>query len=89
MRRMSTLTFDTLDATRRLRDAGFDEKQAETVVRVLSDAQVRLVTSEHFDTRMQSLDAKLEAVELRLTIKLGAFLVVAVGVILTVLRLPH
>jgi uncharacterized protein YfcZ (UPF0381/DUF406 family) len=39
---MSTITFDTLDATRKLRDAGFNEKQAETVVRVLSDAQSNL-----------------------------------------------
>jgi len=86
---MSTLTFDTLDATRRLRDAGFDEKQAEIVVRVLSDAQDRLVTGEHFDTRMQALDARLEALELRLTIKLGAFLAVAAGILIAVLRVSH
>ena len=86
---MSTITFDTLEATRRLRDAGFDEKQAETVVRVLSDAQDRLVTSEHFDNKMQSFDAKIEAMELRLTIKLGAFLSVAVGVLIAVLRMSH
>jgi hypothetical protein len=76
---MSTLTFDTLEATRRLRDAGFDEKQAETVVRVLADAQDKLVTREHFDT-------KLESMEMRLTIKLGAFMAVAAGVIIAVLR---
>lgn len=81
MRGMSTLTFDTLEATRRLRDAGFDEKQAETVVRVLSEAQDRLVTREHFDS-------KLESIELRLTIKLGAFLSIAVGVLIAVLRMP-
>jgi hypothetical protein len=52
---MSTVTFDTLDATRRLREAGFDEKQAETVVRVLSDAQDRLVTREHFDAKFDKL----------------------------------
>lgn len=79
---MSTLTFDTLDATRRLRDAGFDEEQAETVVRVLSDAQDRLVTREHFDS-------KLESLELRLTVKLGAFITVAVGILIAVMRLPH
>ena len=79
---MTTLTFDTLDATRRLRDAGFDEKQAEAVVRVLSESQDKLVTREHFD-------ARLEALELRLTIKLGAFIAAAVGVLIAVLRLPH
>ena len=57
---MSTITFDTLDATRRLRDAGFDEKQAEAVVRVLSDAQSNLVTREHFDSSMALIDAKFD-----------------------------
>lgn len=61
---MSTVTFDTFDFTRKLRDAGFDEKQVEAVVRVLAESQKRLVTREHFD-------ANLEALELRLTIKLG------------------
>ncbi len=50
---MSSVTFDTLEFTRKLRDAGFDEKQAETVVRVLADAQDRLVTREHFDTKIE------------------------------------
>ena len=50
---MSTITFDTLDATRKLRDAGFDEKQSETVVRVLADAQSNLVT--HFDSEFALL----------------------------------
>lgn len=52
---MSSVTFDTLEFTRKLRDAGFDEKQAETVVRVLADAQDRLVTREHFDTKIELL----------------------------------
>jgi len=59
---MSTITFDTLDATRRLRDAGFDEKQSETVVRVLSDAQSQLVTREHFDAKFALLQWMLGAV---------------------------
>ncbi len=41
---MSTLTFDTVEFTRKLRAAGFDQKQAETVVRVMADAQSALVT---------------------------------------------
>lgn len=46
---MTSVTFDTLTFTRKLQDAGFDEKQAETVVRVLVDSQQNLVTREHFD----------------------------------------
>ncbi len=79
---MSTATFDTLEATRRLRDAGFDEKQAETAVRVIADAQERLVTREHFD-------AKLESMELRLTLKIGALVAAVGGIIVAVLRFPH
>lgn len=77
---MSTITFDTLEFTRKLREAGFDEKQAETVVRVLVEAQERLVTREHFD-------AKLEALELRLTIKLGGLIAAGVGIIAALLKL--
>ena len=56
------ITFDTLEATRKLRDAGFDEKQAETVVRVLSDAQSSLVTREYFDAKFALLQWMLTAV---------------------------
>lgn len=56
------ITFDTLEATRKLRDAGFDEKQAETVVRVLSEAQSSLVTREHFDSKFALLQWMLTAV---------------------------
>jgi len=79
---MSIVTFNTLDAPRRLREAGFDEKQAEAVVRVLSESQERLVTREHFD-------AKLELLEQRLIIKLGGLIAVAAGVIIAMMRLPH
>lgn len=58
---MTTVTFDTLDATRKLRDAGFDEKQAETVVRVLSDALSNLVTREHFDAKFALVQWMLAA----------------------------
>ena len=54
------ITFDTLDATKRLREAGFDEKQAETVVRVLSDAQSNLVTREHFDAKFSVVVAMMD-----------------------------
>ncbi|AVR87315.1 DUF1640 domain-containing protein [Thauera aromatica] len=77
---MSTVTFDTREFTRKLRDAGFDEKQAETVVRVLAESQEKLVTREHFD-------AKLEALELRLTIKLGGLIAAGIGIVAAILKL--
>lgn len=79
---MTTVTLNLLDATKRLREAGFDEKQAETVVRVMSEYQDQWVTREY-------LDGRLEALELRLTIKLGGLMTVLAGIILAVVRLPH
>ena len=52
---MATVTFDTLAAVHRLRDAGYDEPQAEAIVRVISDAQGQLVTRVHFDARISQL----------------------------------
>lgn len=72
---MSTVTFDTLEITRRLRDAGFDEKQAESVVRALADSQTNLVTREHFDARMALVDAKFD----KLTWMIGALLALALA----------
>ncbi|MEG7524285.1 MAG: CCDC90 family protein [Chromatiales bacterium] len=55
LKTMTSVTFDTLEFTRRLQEAGFDEKQAETVVRVLASSQENLVTREHFDAEMKLL----------------------------------
>ena len=90
---MSTLTFNTLDAVHRLRDAGFDERQAEAVVRVLDEAQSSLVTREHFDAKLETMEArlstKIESQEQRLIIKLGGIIAVAAGIIIAFMRLPH
>ena len=56
---MATITFDTLEFTRKLRDAGFDEKQAESVVRVIADAQGALVSREHFDAKIESFETRM------------------------------
>ena len=36
---MTTITFDTLDLVDRLKTAGFEQAQAEVVVRVIAEAQ--------------------------------------------------
>ncbi len=82
---MSTITFDTLDATRRLREAGFDERQAESVVRVLSEAQSALATKgdlsllrQHVDGRFNVIDAKFD----KLTWMLGLLLASVLSLVL-------
>jgi LDH2 family malate/lactate/ureidoglycolate dehydrogenase len=57
---MTSITFNTLAFTKRLQEAGFDEEQAETVVNVLVEAQDNLVTSDHFDARLDVTEARIE-----------------------------
>lgn len=58
---MVTVTFDTHEVVNRLKAAGFNEKQAEEVVRVVSEAQTHIVTREYLDTRLGGLEAKIDA----------------------------
>lgn len=66
---MATVTFDTLEAVRRLKEAGYEEKQAEAIVRVIGQAQDRLVTTDHFDSRFTLLQWMIG---INLTVTLGA-----------------
>lgn len=76
---MSAITFDTHEFVGKLRAAGFDEKQAEAVVRVVAEAQSHLVTREHFDTRLALLETKFEAKFDRLSWMMGILIAIAVA----------
>ena len=60
---MSTVTFDTMEGARKLREAGFDEKQAEAVVRVLADAQNTLATKSDLSSLRDHVDAKFDKLQ--------------------------
>ena len=106
---MSTLTFDTLKYTERLRAAGVSEPQAKVEAEALRDVLAealdstlatkadiaRLESSTKADiARLESstkadiarLEASIEKMELRLTIKLGAFIAMAVGILIAVIK---
>ncbi len=87
LRGMSTLTFDTLELVNELRSSGIPQEQAEAVVRTIVKTHDGLAKKSDLDTLELKLNAKLESMELRLTIKLGAFLSIAVGVLIAVLRM--
>jgi hypothetical protein len=93
MRRMTTITFDTLDFTRRLREAGFAENQAQAVIRVIADAQTGLVTREHFDAEIKLLREQFAAEIKLLRWMIGASLAISTGTFLMLTRLflvmPH
>ena len=77
---MSTTTFDTLAYAKRLREAGVPEPQAEAQSAALADA-LRQNAGE------LATKADLRELELRLTIKLGAMLVIAIGAVATLVKL--
>lgn len=52
---MSTITFDSLKLSDRLKSAGFSADQAETVVRVIAEAQDELVTNRGLDAALSPL----------------------------------
>ena len=52
---MSTITFDSLKLSDRLKASGFSAEQAETVVRVIAEAQDELVTNKNLDAALAPL----------------------------------
>lgn len=72
---MATLAFDTHKAVKALREAGFDDSQAEAVTEQISAA-----IGENLVTK-GDLDDAIEKLELRMTTKMYAAIVVGVGLI--------
>jgi hypothetical protein len=69
------MAFDTLGYVRRLQDSGVERRVAEAHADLARDMLLAdLVTRDDLDKRLTEL-------ELRLTIKMGGMLVVAVGVL--------
>jgi hypothetical protein len=87
---MSTTTFDTFKFVDRLEKAGMPREQAAAIAEAQKDS-----LAEALDTTLATkadivrLENRIETLELRLTIKLGAFIAIAVGVLIAVLRFPH
>lgn len=74
---MATIVFDTYAFVKELAQAGMPEKQAE----VLARSQATLIN--------ETLATKqiLKELELRLTIRLGSMMVVAIGVVAALVKL--
>ncbi len=75
---MSSVAFDTHKFIRKLRESGMPDAQAEAVADAFREAQGKADLSTKSDLR---------ELELRLTIKIGGMLVIAVGVLAAVLKL--
>lgn len=83
---MASITFDTLKFADTLKAAGVPAAQAEAEARAVSAAigEVDVATKRDID----DLRKDMQAMELRLTVKLGAFMAIVGGIIVAVLRLP-
>jgi hypothetical protein len=79
---MATILFDSHTFIKRLKATGFTEEQAEVIVDASRDALSQLVTK-------NDLDQRLTALEQSMTIKFGALIAAAVGILIAVLRVPH
>ena len=86
---MSSVTFDTLQFVQTLKQAGFDEKQAEGVAKALRNAQEESETATKRELKELELVQKseMQAMEYRMTIKLGAMLGGSIALMAGILKL--
>ena len=76
---MATITFDTHEFVSKLREAGFDEKQAEAVVRAVASAQGELVTRDYLDLKLEKEFAPIRAELLVIKWMMGALIAIAIA----------
>lgn len=81
---MTAITFDTLKFANRLKAAGVQPAQAEAEAEALSE--VLEVNLKDLVTR-EDLQRELRELEYRMLIKLGGLMIVAVGVVATLVKL--
>ena len=75
---MAAITFDTHKFIRRLREAGISEEQAEAIAEAFRDAHLEAEVATKSDLR---------ELEYRLIIKLGTMMVLAIGIVATLVKL--
>lgn len=85
-------TFDSLGYAKRLRDGGVPRDQAEAHAEAARDfIMVELATKADLLAAKQELQTSIKTLEetlsLRLTVRLGAMIVVAIGALATILKL--
>ncbi|MBA3034684.1 MAG: DUF1640 domain-containing protein [Gammaproteobacteria bacterium] len=85
---MASITFDTLKFADTLKAAGVPAAQAEAEARALAEAFASNAEALATKGDIVRLESRLDTLEMRLTIKLGAFIAVAVGILIAVMRLP-
>ena len=82
------MTFDTLRFSQRLQQSGVSREQAEVHAELARDMLLaEVATKVDLTVLRRKLESKLELLEQRMTIKLGAMLVAVVGIIVAAQKL--
>ncbi len=68
---MTTITFDTLELVDKLKAAGIPQEQAEAVVRVIAEAQTRLVTKDDLEISLAPIKTDLAVLKWMLGVLLA------------------
>jgi hypothetical protein len=71
---MTTITFDTLDLVDKLKNAGIPQEQAEAVVRVIADAQNKLVTKDDLEIALSPLKTDLAVLKWMIGILIALYI---------------
>lgn len=80
---MNTILFDTHAFIKKLTAAGFTERQAET----LAEEQAGMIENKLATKQdIQDLKRDMKELEMRMTIKLGALMVVALSILTTIIK---
>ena len=86
---MTTITFDTLAYSKKLREAGVEEKQAEAqavaLASVLKETSGDLATKQDIDRLRDQVDAKLKLLQWML----GFNLALSTAVLWALIRMAH
>jgi hypothetical protein len=78
---------NALQYSKRLESAGLSREQAEAHLEILSEVvEDEMATKTDLERLEQKMSAGFQQMEYRLTIKLGAFMVVAVGAVAALVR---
>lgn len=80
---MAAITFDTLLYAKKLKNAGFTEQQAEVQAESLKQVIDNTLVTKH---DIEGIYSKLDKVELTLTIRFGAMLVAAIGILAAIMK---
>lgn len=88
LRQTMTYAFDTLGYAKRLRDAGVETEQAEAHAEAARDfIMAELVTRSDLDVARRGLEATIENLELRLLVRFGGLIAVAVAILAAIIKL--